>query len=59
MSETCGPKHFGLAPKRLHEDDSTSSNMDGDHLDLPSGLDEYYFKEEETVLQSLNLSNFR
>ena len=30
LSTTGGPKHFGLAPKRLHEDDSNSSNMDGD-----------------------------
>ena len=52
-----GTPSFGLAPKRLHEDDSGSSNMDAG--EMPDGLDEYYYRDEETMLKPLDVSNFR
>ena len=59
MSLGHGSKPVGLAPKRLHEDDSTSSNMDENGPELPSGLSECYFRDEPTMLKPLNLDGFR
>ena len=53
------PGNTGLAPKRLFEEDSTSSNIDENGNELPGGLQECYFREGDTVLKPINVGSMR